>query len=216
MNAKSDKTNTGYIKKETMLLVSLLTLAIGFFIGVMFGIYRSGPVAAVPQSQGMPAPQPQQAQQADPQTLSMIAALEKKATENPTDANLWIELGNKAFDTNQFSTAIEAYNKALELTPRNANVWTDLGVMYRRSGKPQEAIKAFDRAMEVDPKHEVSRFNKGVVLLHDLDDTAGAIQSWEDLIAINPLAMSPTGTSVDQMVQSMKAQMLQKPEADQK
>ena len=204
MNAKSAKDATGLVKKETALLISVLTLAIGFFIGVMFGVYRSGPAA--PQSQGMPPPQAQP-QQVDPGIRSKIAALETQAAEDPTNADLWIQLGNTAFDSNQYDKAIEAYKKALELTPKNANVWTDLGVMYRRSGKPEEAIKAFDTAIAADPKHEVSRFNKGVVLLHDLNDTAGAIATWEGLVALNPLAMSPTGTSIDQMVQSMKSQM---------
>jgi cytochrome c-type biogenesis protein CcmH/NrfG len=200
----------GYVKKETTLLVALLTLAIGFFGGVMFGIYRTAPVASMPPAQGMPtgtATSPQ----VSPELESQIAALEKAAAENPTNAETWIRLGNNFFDTNQFGKAIDAYSKAVELEPKNANVWTDMGVMYRRSGKPGEAIKAFDRAIAADPRHEVSRFNKGVVLLHDLDDTAGAIEAWEGLLGVNPLAMSPTGTSVDQMVQQMKAGMAQAP-----
>jgi cytochrome c-type biogenesis protein CcmH/NrfG len=200
----------GYVKKETTLLVALLTLAIGFFGGVMFGIYRTAPVASMPPAQGMPtgtATSPQ----VSPELESQIAALEKAAAENPTNAETWIRLGNNFFDTNQFGKAIDAYSKAVELEPKNANVWTDMGVMYRRSGKPGEAIKAFDRAIAADPRHEVSRFNKGVVLLHDLDDAAGAIEAWEGLLGLNPLAMSPTGTSVDQMVQQMKAGMAQAP-----
>ncbi|UCE51370.1 MAG: tetratricopeptide repeat protein, partial [Desulfobacterales bacterium] len=93
------------------------------------------------------------------------------------------------------------------LQPNNANVWTDMGVMYRRSGKPQEAIKAFDKAIEADSKHEVSRFNKGIVLLHDLKDEQGAIRAWEDLMKVNPFAMAPNGQSVDQMVTQMKKQV---------
>lgn len=208
MATASKKDTTGYVKKETTLLIALLTLAVGFFVGVMFGIYRSAPVASVSPGQGMP-PGATASPQVSSELSSQIAAFAKKAAENPTDAENWIQLGNNYFDSNQFAKAIDAYGKALELNPKNANVWTDLGVMYRRSGKPQEAIKAFDRAISINPKHEVSRFNKGVVLLHDLDDTAGAIQAWEDLIAVNPLAMSPTGTSVDQMVQQMKAGMAQ-------
>jgi len=205
MATKTNNDNPGYIKKETTLLIALLTLAIGFFGGVMFGVYRSGP-APVAQGPAMP-PQPAQTSQIDSETGSRIATLEKEAAANPTDAGLWTQLGNLFFDTNQFEKAIEAYNKALELDPKNANVWTDLGVMYRRSGNPKKAIEAFDAAIAADPKHEVSRFNKGVVQLHDLKDTAGAIGTWEGLVAVNPLAMSPTGTSVDQMVQQMKSQM---------
>jgi len=210
MATASKNETVGYVKKETTLLIALLTLAIGFFGGVMFGIYRTAPVASMPPAQGMPtgtATSPQ----VSPELESQIAALERAAAENPTNADTWIRLGNNFFDTNQFGKAIDAYSKAVELEPKNANVWTDMGVMYRRSGKPGEAIKAFDRAIAADPRHEVSRFNKGVVLLHDLDDTAGAIEAWEGLLGVNPLAMSPTGTSVDQMVQQMKAGMAQAP-----
>lgn len=210
MATASKNETVGYVKKETTLLIALLTLAIGFFGGVMFGIYRTAPVASMPPAQGMPtgtATSPQ----VSPELESQIAALEKAAAENPTNAETWIRLGNNFFDTNQFGKAIDAYSKAVELEPKNANVWTDMGVMYRRSGKPGEAIKAFDRAIAADPRHEVSRFNKGVVLLHDLDDAAGAIEAWEGLLGVNPLAMSPTGTSVDQMVQQMKAGMAQAP-----
>ena len=210
MADKTKKDTTGYVKKETTLLIALLTLAIGFFVGVMFGIYRSGPVASGPQRQGMP-PGAVAPPQVSSEISREITALEKQTAENPTDAETWTQLGNNYFDTNQFAKAIDAYNRSLELNPKNANVWTDLGVMYRRSGKPREAIQAFDQAISINPKHEVSRFNKGVVLLHDLEDTAGAIQAWEGLIEINPLAMSPTGTSVDQMVQQMKAGMAQGP-----
>ena len=79
-----------------------------------------------------------------------------------------------------------------------------MGVMYRRNKQPREAIKAFDQAMAIDPKHEISRMNKGIVLLHDLNDREGAIQAWEELVHINPLAMSPTGRSVDELIQAIK------------
>jgi tetratricopeptide (TPR) repeat protein len=81
-----------------------------------------------------------------------------------------------------------------------------MGVMYRRNGNPREAIKAFEKAIETDPKHEVALMNKGIVLLHDLQDADGAIEAWEELLEINPVAMAPTGQSVDEMVQQMKKQ----------
>jgi tetratricopeptide (TPR) repeat protein len=86
--------------------------------------------------------------------------------------------------------------------------------MYRRSGNPQEAIKSFDKAAEVDPKHEISRMNKGIVLLHDMNDMEGAIKAWEELLEINPVAVSPTGQSIDQMVQQMKKQPQQQEPAN--
>ena len=192
-----------YVKKETLYMACLLALAIGFFGGVMFGIYKSGPSG--PTQTAAPV-QPTSMPQSDADLSNEIAALEREVAANPSDVAAWINLGNNYFDTAQHEKSIEAYGKALALAPNNANVWTDMGVMYRRSGNPQEAIKAFDKAVEVDPKHETSRFNKGIVLMHDLNDIPGAIKAWEGLLQVNPVAVAPNGQSVDQLVMSLKQQ----------
>jgi cytochrome c-type biogenesis protein CcmH/NrfG len=204
--AKQQKTGQGnYVRKETFLMVTLLALAVGFFGGVVFAVLKSdskAPVPSAPVQMGTPAP-------AD---SDRIAALERKAQANPGNANAWVELGNAYFDSNQYEASISAYRKSLELNPGNPNVWTDMGVMYRRNGKPEEAIKAFDQAIAADPKHEVSRMNKGIVLLHDLNDFNGAIEAWEGLLEVNPVAMAPNGVSIDQMVIQLKKQQAgQKP-----
>jgi tetratricopeptide (TPR) repeat protein len=72
--------------------------------------------------------------------------------------------------------------------------------MYRRAGRPEDAVREFDRAIAIDPKLENPRFNKGVVLLHDLNDREGAIRAWEGLLNINPLAKAPNGQSVDELI----------------
>jgi len=200
--AKQQKTGQGqYVRKETFLMVSLLALAVGFFGGVVFTVFKSeskAPVASAPAQMKTPA--------AAPADSDRIAALERQTQADPGNVNAWTELGNIYFDAKQYEKAISAYRKSLELNPNNANVWTDMGVMYRRAGNPEEAIKAFDQAMAVDPKHEVSRMNKGIVMLHDLNDFDGAIQAWEGLLEVNPIAMAPNGVSIDQMVSQLKKQ----------
>ena len=196
--------NVQYVRKETFWLALLLALAVGFFGGVMFAVFRSD-TAAVP---GQPAARTTQAPAQAPVALTdrsaMISALEDETAKNPQNGQAWIQLGNEYFDSDQHEKSIRAYQKALEIEPNNANVWTDLGIMYRRSGKPQEAIASFDKAIAADPKHEPSRLNKGIVLLHDLKDFEGAIKAWEELLEVNPIVMAPTGRSVDEMVQQMK------------
>ena len=195
-----------YMRKETALLIALLALAVGFFGGVFFGIYKSGPTVA-----GAPAGMPT----APRELPAQAAALEKETRQNPSNVAAWIELGNLYFDADQYEKSIQAYRKALELKPDNADVWTDLGVMYRKAGRSDEAVKAFDQATSVNPKHEVSRLNKGIVLLHDLQDPAGAIRAWEGLLEINPVATFPGGMSVDQMIQQLKKQEMP-PKAEKK
>ncbi len=186
-----------YVKKETMLMVAFITFTAGFLAGIAYGLYKDAPRKVA---------QVEQRQPADAKMSSEIAALELEVAKNPTNANAWTQLGNQYFDTNNYDRAIMAYKKSLELNPQNADVWTDMGVMYRRSRQPAEALKAFDKAIEINPRHEISRFNKGVVLLHDLKDQQSAIRTWEDLLKVNPVAMAPNGQSVDQLVVQLKNQ----------
>lgn len=202
MAKKTKNDSSQYVRKETFWLVALLALAVGFFGGVMFAVLKSDNAgrAGVPQAQAPQAPA------AAPARTDLITSLEDETAKNPQNNKAWIQLGNEYFDSDQYEKSIWAYRKSLELDPNNPNVWTDMGIMYRRSGKPQEAIQAFDKAIAVDPKHEPSRLNKGIVLLHDLKDFDGAIAAWEELLAVNPFAMAPTGRSVDEMIQQMKQQ----------
>ena len=199
---QEEKPGSKYVRKETMWVVAFIALGVGFVGGVILGVYKfdsylsvqtSAPPEQAPQSQG---PSPEQADK--------ILELEGEVVLNPENVETWTQLGNLYFDTNQFDKAIGAYKRSLELNPGNANVLTDLGVMYRRAGQPSEAIAALDKAMAIDPSHEVSRFNKGVVLMHDLNDHEGAIQAWEELIKLNPSAMTPSGQSVREMVEKFK------------
>jgi tetratricopeptide (TPR) repeat protein len=179
------------VKKSIMIGVAALCLAVGFLGGVVFSIYKStgsAPLGGAGTRSGLGDREHEHDH------------LIQETVQNPGNAAAWTQLGNLYFDTNVPDKAIWAYKKSLELEPDNPHVWTDMGVMYRRSDQPQEAVRAFDRAIRIDPKHEASRYNKGIVLLHDLDNPESGIKAWEELLAINPLAMAPGGKSVDELV----------------
>jgi len=139
-----------------------------------------------------------------PEQASKILALEKEVSANPGNVDAWTELGHHFFDSHQHEKAIEAYRKALALRPDNANIWTDMGVMYRDIGKSSEALAAFDKAMQIDPRHEVSRFNKGIVLMMDMGDHKGAVETWEELLKINPSAKAPNGEPIKELLEKMR------------
>lgn len=200
--ANKEKTKGDYVKKETMLLVVLITLIVGFLGGIVFSVYKfrtkeSVQTAMLPEQTTMD-------KDVSTDRAVKIFELEQKTSQSPDDVAAWVQLGNLYFDANNYTKAILAYNKSLELNPDNANVMTDLGVMYRRNGQPPEAIKAFDRAIKIDPKHETARFNKGIVLMHDLNDLDGAIRAWEELVKVNPLAKGPNGRSVKEFLDKLK------------
>ncbi|UCD33138.1 MAG: tetratricopeptide repeat protein [Desulfobacterales bacterium] len=192
MNKKNTK-NAPNVTKQTAMIAAIVTFALGFFAGVVFTVHKTD---SVPNIASDPKPDINYAQKAK--------ALEVAVMNNPDNTAAWIQLGHVYFDTDKYEKAINAYEKALELNPINADVLTDLGVMYRRSGQPRKAIENFDKAVAVDPKHETARLNKGIVLLHDLKDRDGAIQAWEELLEINPLAKAGNNLSVDQLIKHYK------------
>ena len=174
-------------------IIATLTLATGFIAGVAFSAYKL--------KSGTPA-----GTQTTPSAnyAQMAQSLEAEVAKNPQNTNAWIQLGHVYFDSDQYHQAITAYQKALALNPNNADVLTDLGIMFRRTGQPGQAIESFDKAIQVDPQHENARFNKGIVLMHDVKDRAGAIATWEALLEINPFAMVSQDQSLDQLLQHYK------------
>jgi cytochrome c-type biogenesis protein CcmH/NrfG len=160
--------------------------------------------AGMPQAPPQPRQQASQEETITEDQAKHILALEKEVAANPDNLDAWTQLGNLYFDTNNFDSAIRSYKKSLALKPDNANVQTDLGVMYRRAGQPEQAVKAFEKAVEIDPKHEIARFNTGIVLLHDLNDREGALKAWQGLVDINPAAMTPGGKPLAELIKALR------------
>lgn len=195
MNENKQKSD-GYIKSQTAVMYVCLALAIGFVAGIALTIYKLDSKASFTHQPSQPQPS------ADKD--GMLAALEDEVGRNPENVGAWVQLGHMYFDKGENKKAIHAYEKSLDLSPGNTNVLTDLGIMYRRSGNPQKAVELFDKVIQLDPKQQNARFNKGIVLLHDLKDKEGAIAAWEGLLEINPVAMAPNGQSVDELIQQYK------------
>ena len=197
--ATSEQTDT--VKKETMLIIATATLVIGFLSGIVFSVYKTGPTftgqQAGTQSAMIQAPA---TGGISAQASAAILALEREVAVNKDNVMAWTQLGHKYFDTNQPAKAIPAYKQAPELDPNVADVWTDLGVMYRRNGQPAEALSAFDQARALSPNHEQSRFNRGVVFLNDLNDPQNAVAAWQELLAVNPKALAPSGQPISELI----------------
>jgi cytochrome c-type biogenesis protein CcmH/NrfG len=205
--SRPQTTDNNMVKLQTLIGAVVLSLIIGFIGGAVYtSMTLSGGTPVAANKPGMPAPSSQVEKGVSDDMASQIFKLETYLKENPKDDKAWAQLGNLFFDSDQYANSIDAYNKSLELNPKQIGVITDMGVMYRRNKQPEKAIEAFDKAIALDPKFETARFNKGIVLLHDLNDVAGGIKAWEDLVAVNPFAMAPNGDSVDAIVQRMKNQ----------
>lgn len=186
-------------RKDSLVIYIALAFIAGFIAGAAFAVFKMSPSENQTTAE-------QQTSITDQQTQA-ITHLEQEVTANPDRFQAWTQLGNLYFDTGQYQKAVKAYEKSLDLHAGDANIWTDLGVMYRRTNQPEKAIEAFDKAISINPTHEVSRLNKGIVLMYDLGDQESAIESWENLLKINPNAKTGNGDSVREFVDHIKEQL---------
>jgi tetratricopeptide (TPR) repeat protein len=176
------------MKKETAILLIVVAFLVGFITGATVAILKGtkptekAPVVQKPQM----APPPSSPGPSPIEVTSEIEALKDIVKKDPKNLPAWVELGNLYFDSNQPKEAIEAYSQYLAIKPDNPDVRTDLGIMYRKLGNFDKAIEEFKRAAQSDPKHNNSRYNLGLVLLHDKHDVKEAIKAWEEYLKVDP------------------------------
>jgi cytochrome c-type biogenesis protein CcmH/NrfG len=187
-------------KNQTPVVTYFVIFILGFLTGVGFTIYKTGDTVS-----DSPTTNSQQSSK-DEERHQNILKLEAEVTANPEDFQAWRQLGNLYFDHNEPEKAIAAYSKSLEFHSGDANILTDLGVMYRRTKQPQKAIESFNKGIQMEPTHEPARFNKGIVLLYDLNKPGDAIATWEELLKINPQARTGNGESIRDFINNVKAQ----------
>jgi cytochrome c-type biogenesis protein CcmH/NrfG len=180
------------MKKETVILYVVIALLIGFISGATVGILwvtkgreKTAIVQKPPMAPpGVPAPAPPARPSIE--AASQIQTLKEIVKKDPKNLPAWVELGNLYFDTDQPKEAIDAYRQYLTMKPDNPDVRTDMGIMYRKLGEFDRAIEEFKKAALSDPKHINSRYNLGLVLLHDKQDMKAAIKAWEDYLKVDP------------------------------
>jgi cytochrome c-type biogenesis protein CcmH/NrfG len=189
-----DEIPKSYIRTELTIVIAIICILAGFFIGKFSG---GGAV----QSKAIPL-QPQAQGQGD--STDWISDLEQQTKQNPGSAVAWTNLGNAYFDSDRYPEAIKAYEKSLGIAPGNPNILTDLGIMYRRVDQPNKAIELFDQAMNADPTHEMSIFNKGIVLYYDLKNIEGAKETWMKLVELNPRFSTPNGQLLSEFITTLQ------------
>lgn len=200
------------VSRQTFYIMILVSLTAGFILGAAYTSFKLAGDATDTRMNTHSDPAPgsgsrsETAGAAARDVDARIAELEAFVTQHPGDARAWANLGHGYFDADQPGKAIQAYQKSLALVPKDPAVLTDMGVMYRRNGEPDKAIQAFDQAIEASPGFETALFNKGVVLMADLNDLPGAMAAWEELVTVNPDATTPGGEKVADIVSRMKQQ----------
>lgn len=214
MSSQSDP--KGFVRKDMFFVVVFFALCLGFAVGVITGSMYNPPrppMQAAPgmgqMPQQMPPQMPQQMPQTSPGGMSEAArarllALEAEVVKRPDDIAALNSLGHFHFDHGMPQKAIEAYQKSLAINADQPDIWTDKGVMHRELKDYEQSLAAFDRAIALDAKHEHALFNRGVVLIFDLDRKDEGLAAWRTLLAQNPNMRAPNGQPLSEIIASMQ------------
>ena len=162
----------------------LVGLAGGWFIRGSQGS-STGPAITASQAPNDAAAQPSPEQlkrMAEKQAEPLLARL-KTDPENP---DLLAKIGNIYYDTQQFPTAIEYYQRSLKAKPSDTSVRTDMATAYWYAGNPDAAISEFKHVLADEPNKPNTLFNLGVVQWQGKMDVQGALATWQKLLDTNP------------------------------
>ena len=194
----------GGVSKGTLIMISLVSLLVGFILGATVAILKTRPSVA-PSPASMVGPTVEESGKNATADYEEDIRLAKSIREkDPRDLQALITLGNAYFDIDRHQEAIDAYSKALAIDPKNLDVRTDVGIMYRKLGQFNKAIGAFRQAARDQPMHFNSRFNLGIVLKYDRNDSTGAIQAWEEFLKLEPY-MEPDDGRIEMVKKEMEA-----------
>jgi tetratricopeptide (TPR) repeat protein len=168
----------------TWIALAVLLLMIGVLGGYALSLpahIAAAPAPAAPQSATTPAAPA--ATLADENALS---AYRDMLARDPKNVQAAISAGNTLYDAKRFAEAIPYYEQAMALDAKNVNVSTDLGTALWYSGRADDALAQYARSLAIDPRHAQTLFNVGIVKSEGKRDYAGAVASWEQLLAANP------------------------------
>jgi cytochrome c-type biogenesis protein CcmH/NrfG len=134
-------------------------------------------------SQATQPPTPAEMQKmADTQAAPLI----EKLKADPSNAALLANVANVYYDTQQYPTAIDYYQRALKIDPANAGVRTDMATAYWYTGDADTAIKEFQKSLTYEPNKANTLFNLGIVEWQGKMDIDKATANWQKLLDTNP------------------------------
>jgi tetratricopeptide (TPR) repeat protein len=93
-----------------------------------------------------------------------------------------VTVGNAYYDQQNWTAAIEQYERAISRGTDTPDVRTDLGNAYRFAGNPHNALKQYQIAQRQNPNHEQSLFNQGALYAQSFGDPITGAEKWREFV----------------------------------
>jgi len=89
------------------------------------------------------------------------------------------------YNQKEFSKAIQAYQKVIELDPAYVEAYNNLGIIYQEIDNFDKALEVYHKAIDINPRYAKTFNNLG--LLHFLNERyEESIEAFQKALAINP------------------------------
>jgi tetratricopeptide (TPR) repeat protein len=112
-----------------------------------------------------------------------IAKIKREITDAPSEAALYMGLGDIYLGSDRLNEAQEAYRKATELDPHRSYHFNQLALTYHRMDEWDRAIENYKKAIELRPGNTVAHYNLAHVyrVKGDLDQAERELKAAIDL-----------------------------------
>ncbi len=129
---------------------------------------------------------------------------ERAAHAAPQDINMWLMYGYAARGAGKMQTALDAYNRALQLNPSSVEALSGMAQTYVRMGQTDKAKELLHKVLALNPRRSNDLMIAGELFIQT-GDYNGAIQMLQRAEAIQP-------TPRADLLQALAYQHLHKPE----
>jgi cytochrome c-type biogenesis protein CcmH/NrfG len=190
--------------------MATICLLLGLALGYLFRGSQTRPTASAASSPagspppiGMSTQMPtldQMKHMADKQAEPLLSQLK----DNPNNSDLLKKVAKIYESTHQFQDAANYYGKALDLNPNDATTRTEMASCLYYNGDVDGALAQLQQALKVDPTNSDSLFNLGMIRWKGKNDTAGALQAWNQLLKSNPKLDPDKKTLVEKVMAEAK------------
>ncbi len=110
-----------------------------------------------------------------------IAAYQKAIAADPSNVNLYNDLGNVYFALKRYGDAAHWFREAVSRNPQYATGWYNLAHAYRKGELKQDAINAYRQYMQLKPDDPDPYYGLGQTL-KAVGDVKGAIEAFKKYV----------------------------------
>lgn len=204
---ESDSTTEGWSSIHVYVMATIC-LVLGVALGYFFRGSKAPATEAPPRSaaQAQSPAQAGMAQQvptmdqmkhmADTKVEPLLAQLKG----DPNNTNLLKQIAKIYLSAHQFKDAADYYGRILETNPKDVETRSEMAACLFYNGDVDSALAQLQLALRYDPRNADSLFNLGMIRWKGKNDTAGALEAWNQLLQSNPQLGSDKKAQVEKLI----------------